>query len=65
MKLVLEIPDNKVAFFMELIQNLSFVKITKTDTTEYLLRGNNGKRLLNSIEQLNNGELLHKDIIEA
>ncbi len=30
-ELIIEIPDNKIDFFIELIQNLSFVKIQKVD----------------------------------
>lgn len=35
-RITLEIPDNKLDFFMELVRNLGFVSLNK-DTTEHVL----------------------------
>ena len=66
MKIVLEVPDNKVSFIMELIGSIPFIKIKNTedisvpamDTTEYLLSSMpNEKRLLEAIDRSKKGEV--------
>ena len=71
MKITLEIPDNKAAFMMELLQNLPFVKATPArakskpqDETEYLLSNPaNAKALKDAIERLENGKGVQHDLI--
>lgn len=73
MKITLEIPDDKAAFMLELLQSLPFVKATparaKTkpqDETEYLLSNPaNAKALLGAIERLERGEGVQHDLIEG
>ena len=73
MKITLEIPDNKAAFMMELLQSLPFVKATPArikakpqDETEYLLSTKaNRERLLGAIERLERGEGIQHDLIEV
>ena len=36
-RIVIDIPDNKLGFFMELIKNLGFAKIAKETKTSYLV----------------------------
>jgi len=64
MKIELEVPDHKVAFVIELLQSIPFIKAkfsstkTKEDTTDYLLSTSaNRERLLAAIERSKNGEL--------
>jgi hypothetical protein len=72
MKITLEIPDNKAAFMMELLQSLPFVKATPArtkakpqDETEYLLSSPaNAKALLAAIERTRNGQVVEHDLIE-
>jgi hypothetical protein len=72
MKITLEIPDNKAAFMMELLQSLPFVKATPArvkakpqDETEYLLSSPaNAKALLAAIERTRNGQMVEHDLIE-
>ena len=72
MKIVLEIPDNKVPFIMELIESIPFIKVDKParitkkmDTTEYLLSSpNNERRLLESRERFRRGEVEYHNLIE-
>ncbi len=64
MKITLEVPDNKAAFMMELLQSLPFVKATPArtkakpqDETDYLLSNPaNARELLASIEQIRQGQ---------
>jgi hypothetical protein len=73
MKITLEIPDNKAAFMMELLQSLPFVKATPArtkskaqDETEYLLSNPaNAKALRDSIERLESGKGIQHDLIDA
>ncbi|WP_310390976.1 hypothetical protein [Hymenobacter sp.] len=73
MKITLEIPDNKAAFMMELLQSLPFVKATPArtkikpqDETEYLLSTKaNRERLLGAIERLERGKGQQHDLIDA
>lgn len=73
MKITLEVPDDKAAFMMELLQSLPFVratpartKIKSQDETEYLLSTKaNREQLLKSIEQLERGEGQLHDLIDA
>ena len=72
MKITLEIPDNKAAFMMELLESLPFVKATPArtkakpqDETEYLLSNPaNAKALLAAIERTRNGQVVEHDLIE-
>ena len=69
MKITLEIPDNKAAFMMELLQSLPFVKATLTrakaqDATQYLESNPANKaRVLAAIEQLENGQYEVHDLL--
>lgn len=69
MKITLEIPDNKAAFMMELLQSLPFVKATPTrakaqDATQYLESNPaNQARVLAAIEQLENGQYEVHDLL--
>ena len=73
MKITLEVPDNKAAFMMELLQSLPFVKATPArrkatpqDETEYLLSTKaNRERLLGAIERLERGEGQQHDLMDA
>lgn len=60
MKILLEIPDNKSAFIMELIESFPYIKaksIPDVDTTEYLLSSDvNSKRLMDAIERSKRNE---------
>lgn len=38
-QITLNIPDNKYPFFLELIQNLEFVKVQEESSSEEVLRG--------------------------
>lgn len=72
MKIVLDIPDNKVPFIMELIESIPFIKVDKParinkkmDTTEYLLSSpNNERRLLEARERSRRGEIEFHNLIE-
>ncbi|NVO85955.1 type II toxin-antitoxin system Phd/YefM family antitoxin [Hymenobacter terrestris] len=73
MKITLEVPDNKAAFMMELLQSLPFVKAmtahtkAKTqDETEYLLSNPaNAKALTDAIQRLESGQGMQHDLIDA
>ena len=73
MKITLEIPDDKAAFMLELLQSLPFVKTTPArakakpqDETEYLLSNPaNAKALLDAIGRLERGEGVQHDLIEG
>ena len=73
MKITLEVPDNKAAFMMELLQSLPFVKATPArtkaklpDETEYLLSNPaNAKALKDAIKRLESGEGIQHDLIDA
>jgi len=73
MKITLEVPDNKAAFMMELLQSLPFVKATPVrakarpqDETEYLMSTKaNRERLLGAIERLERGEGIQHDLLDA
>ena len=71
MKIVLDIPDNKVPFILELIASIPFIKIEKTaeaskmDTTDYLLSSpSNKEKLLNAMERSRRGEIEYHNLIE-
>lgn len=79
MKLTLEIPDEKAAFFLELIANLPFVKTKPAkvngrarvglqpgqDTTDYLMSSPaNRERLLASIANVRAGKVEYHDLID-
>lgn len=72
MKITLEIPDNKAAFMMELLQSLPFVKATPArvkskpqDDTEYLMSNPaNARELLESIEQIRRGQAEPHDLLD-
>ena len=73
MKIVLEVPDNKVSFIMELIESMPFIELKKTeeklapdmDTTEYLLSSaSNRKRILEAIDRTKSGEVEYHNLIE-
>jgi len=72
MKIVLEVPDNKASFIIELIESIPFIKIKKsenltieTDTTEYLLSSSaNKERLLQAIDRSKRGEMEFHNLIE-
>ena len=72
MKITLEVPDNKAAFMMELLQSLPFVKarfprsrVKPQDETEYLLSTKaNRNALLGAIERLEKGQYEVHDLIE-
>ncbi|GAB2791366.1 hypothetical protein HNQ93_003467 [Hymenobacter luteus] len=72
MKITLEVPDNKAAFMMELLQSLPFVKATPArskakpqDETEYLLSTEaNKKALLESIAQIEQGQTVTHDRLD-
>lgn len=71
MKIELEVPDHKVAFVMELLTSIPFIKAklsskkAKQDTTEYLLSSETNKeRLLAAIERSKNGEVVVHNLLE-
>lgn len=72
MKITLEVPDNKAAFMMELLQSLPFVKATPArskakpqDETEYLLSNPaNTRELLESIGQIRKGQVVQRDLLD-
>jgi hypothetical protein len=72
MKIELEVPDHKVAFIMELLESIPFVKakfVTKKNasqnTTDYLLSTSaNRERLMKSLERSRNGEVEFHELIE-
>jgi hypothetical protein len=72
MRIVLNIPDNKLPFIMELIDSIPFIKVEKfsktdkqMDTTDYLLSSaTNKERLLNAIERSRRGEIEYHNLIE-
>lgn len=71
MKLVLEIPDNKVSFILELLENMPFIKAKPMkekvikDTTQYLMSSQtNYERLSEAIERANRGEVEIHQLIE-
>jgi hypothetical protein len=64
MKIELEVPDSKVSYVMELLENIPFIKILKTeipvkpkmDTTDYLLSTpTNEQRLSKALERSKQG----------
>ena len=73
MKITLEVPDNKAAFMMELLQSLPFVKATLArtkakpqDETEYLLSNSANARVLkDAIERLESGKGVQHDLLDA
>jgi hypothetical protein len=70
MRLVLDFPENKASFMLELLNSFSFVKTeiysAKKDTTSYLLESaENRERLEESILQLRRGETEIHQLIEA
>ncbi|MET4108012.1 hypothetical protein [Hymenobacter sp. UYP22] len=72
MKITLEVPDNKAAFMMELLQSLPFVKATPArrkakpqDETEYLLSSPaNAKALMEAIQRVDAGQMVERGLIE-
>ena len=74
MKIVLEVPDSKASFIMELIESIPFIKVkktdnkeivSKTDTTDYLLSSTTNKnRLLEAIDRSKLGAVEYHDLIE-
>ena len=57
-QIILNIPDNKVPFFMELVQNLGFIKNIKTDdepTKEEII--SNLKRGFKEMQLIKKGKL--------
>ncbi len=55
-KITVEVPENQVTFFAQLLQNLSF-KIIETE--EEILSEEQHKRLDHSISQIENGESMN------
>jgi hypothetical protein len=71
MKITLEIPDNMLSAFMELLQGVPYVKKAKPvapkamDATQYLESNpTNHARVLAAIERLENGQHEVHDLIE-
>lgn len=53
MKIIVDIPDNKASFFMEVLKNFSFVKSQTITDTEY---ESVAKDLKNSLAELDSDE---------
>jgi len=74
MKIVLEVPETKAAFMLELLESLPFVEAkpvyeevtaVSTDTTTHLLESpTNRARLLAAVERANRGEVETHELIE-
>lgn len=71
MKIVLEVPENKAAFVLELLENLSFIEArpevdeAASGTTDYLLSSPaNRDRLMAALERYNRGEVEHHELLE-
>jgi len=56
-KIVVDIPDNKLKFFLELLKNLGFVKDTKTLTNEQKEFVDDLKDSLEEVEQHQQGQI--------
>ena len=70
MKILMEVPDNKAAFVIELLQSLPFIKAKRVrsksidETTHLLSTEENRRRLSAAIERSNRNEFETHSLIE-
>lgn len=75
MEIVFEVPEDRVAFMLEMLRSITYVsnprprrgqkaaKVEEMDTTEYLLSSKaNAEHLRRSFEQLDRGEFVRVEI---